>query len=78
MVWYLNEARFEGLSPKLQVTYLGPYLITKKLNDLVFKIQVSKFGHTCVVHHDNLRRFEGKACPKWIDTCKALLCHQNI
>ena len=70
VVWYLNEARIKGLSPKLQATYLGQYLITQKLNDLVFKIQVSKFGHTRVVHHNKLKRFEGKAYPKWIDACK--------
>ena len=73
VVWYLNEARIEGLSPKLQPTYLGPYLIIEKLNDLVFKIQVAKSGRSRIVHHNKLKRFEGHTYPKWIGACKVSL-----
>ena len=76
VVWYLNEARIEGLSPKLQTTYLGPYLIAEKFNDSIFQIQVSKSRRTRVVHHNKLKPFEGHANPKWISTAKTKT-HQN-
>ena len=31
-VWYLSETRKEGICPKLQPTYLGPLVITRKFN----------------------------------------------
>ena len=71
VVWYLNEVQNEGISPKLQPTYLGPCLIVRKLNDLIFEIQLSRNGKTRVVHHNKLKPFEGEAYPKWIDVCKA-------
>ena len=71
VVWYLNEVRIEGISPKLQPTYLGPCLILRKLNDLIFEIQLSRYGKTRAAHHYKLKPFEGEAYPKWIDVCKA-------
>lgn len=37
-VWYLSETRKEGICPKLQPTYLGPLVITRKFNGLIFNI----------------------------------------
>ena len=73
IVWYLNEARLEGLSPKLQPAYLSPCLIVEKLNDLIFEIQLDKRKNKRVVHHNKLKPFEGQAFPKWIVAAKEML-----
>lgn len=43
-VWYLNENRKVGDCPKLQPLYMGPCLITKKINDLNYEIQMDGMG----------------------------------
>jgi transposase InsO family protein len=35
-VWYLHEQRKDGVCPKLQPQYIGPCVILKKYNDLVY------------------------------------------
>jgi hypothetical protein len=43
-VWYLNEIRKEGICPKLQPSYIGPCVVTKKLSDLNYEIQIDSKG----------------------------------
>ena len=38
-VWLHNPLRKKGLSPKLQRPWQGPYIVTKQINDLVYRIQ---------------------------------------
>ena len=66
VVWYLNDARMEGVSPKLQPAYLGPCLIIRRFNDLIYEIQLARNGKSRVAHHNKLKPFEGKSYPKWI------------
>ncbi len=40
-VWLHNPAKRKGLSPKLQCRWEGPYLITHKLSDILYRIQRS-------------------------------------
>ena len=65
-VWYLNESRTEGISPKLQPSYLGPCLITNKLNDINYVIQVDGKGTRKVVNHNKLKPYNGTIYPKWM------------
>ena len=38
-IWFHNPQRKQGLTPKLQRSWQGPYIIiTKKINDLVYRI----------------------------------------
>ena len=39
-VWLHNPQRKKGLTPKLQRPWQGPYIITKRINDLVYRIQL--------------------------------------
>ncbi len=39
-VWLHNPQRKKGISPKLSRPWQGPYIVTKKINDLVFQIQL--------------------------------------
>jgi hypothetical protein len=40
-VWMHNPQRKKGLTPKLIRPWKGPFVITKKINDLAFRIQQS-------------------------------------
>ena len=40
-VWIHNEIRKRGRSPKLEFKWHGPYLVTGKLSDVVYRIQQS-------------------------------------
>lgn len=66
-MWYLNETRKEGVSPKLQNLYLGPCLVTKKFNDINFQIQLDEKGTSKIVNHDKLKPYRGDNCPKWMN-----------
>ena len=65
-VWYLNENRKEGVCQKLQPLYLGPCVVTKKLSDLNYEIQLDRNGTRKVVNHDKLKPYLGKEAPKWV------------
>ena len=43
-VWYLNDIRKEGLCAKLQPSCIGTYVVTKKLSDLNYEIQIDSKG----------------------------------
>jgi hypothetical protein len=49
-VWYLNEIRKEGICPKLQLSYIGPCVVTKKLSDLSYEIQIDSKGSRKIVN----------------------------
>ena len=64
-VWLFNNSRKKGLTPKLQCRWLGPFLIIKKLSDVVFRIQQSPRGKPKVVHFDRLKPYEGDPLKPW-------------
>jgi transposase InsO family protein len=65
LVWYLAEIRKEGISPKLQCPYQGPYVVVKKLGDLDYTIQLNAKGTQRVVHHNKLKPYEGDQKVNW-------------
>lgn len=64
-VWYLHERRLPGVSPKLQPIYVL-CVVLKRLNDVNYLIKLEE-GGSRVVHHDKLKKYEGKNRPKWVD-----------
>jgi hypothetical protein len=66
LVWYLNERRVEGVCPKLQASYEGPYLVVKRYNDQDYRIQMDSQGKQRVTHHDKLKPYRGENPPKWV------------
>ena len=65
LVWYLNEARREGMSPKLQPTYTGPHLILNNYNNLDYLMQKANNTKPVTIHHNKLKPYEGKTSLKW-------------
>ncbi|KAJ8914866.1 hypothetical protein NQ315_014879 [Exocentrus adspersus] len=64
-VWLYQPQRKKGLSPKLQRPWEGHYLIVKKINDLVYRIQMSPKTKPKVVHVERLSLYRGKDPPTW-------------
>ena len=65
-VWLHNEVRKKGQCPKLQFKWDGPFIVTKKLSDVVFRIQKSPQSKPKVVHYDRLKPYEGKELQSWL------------
>ena len=64
-VWYKNEERKEGVCPKLQPLYKGPYVVTIKYNSLDYGVKLGKKGREVVLHHNQLKPYEGSNPPRW-------------
>lgn len=56
-VWFYNPRREVGKAPKLQSPWEGPWIIEKKLSDVVFCIRKSPRHKNKVVHIDRLASF---------------------
>lgn len=64
-VWLHNPQRKKGVSPKLSRPWQGPYVVTKKINDLVYRIQVGPGSKPKVVHRNRLWKYSGRDSPTW-------------
>ena len=64
-VWLHNPLRKKGLSPKLQRPWQGPYIVTKRINDLVYRIQQGPKAKPKVVHRNRLWCYSGENVPTW-------------
>lgn len=65
LVWYLKETTQEGVCPKLQDIYMGPYVILQKYSTTDYLIQKDESGRQTVVHHDKLKIYQGTSRPTW-------------
>ena len=59
-VWLYRPWRKKGLSPKLSKNWVGPYIIVKRINDLVYRIQLTDRCKPMVVHRNHLRKYVGE------------------
>ena len=67
-VGYLNEICKEVICPKLQPSYIRPCVVTNKLNDLNYEIQIIGKGSRKIVNHDKLKPYRNTSISysKWI------------
>ena len=64
-VWLYNPQRKKGVSPKLSQPWQGPYVVTKRINDLVYRIRLGPRQKPKVVHRNRLWAYSGKHPPTW-------------
>ena len=65
-VWLHNPQRKKGLSPKLQRPWQGPYLVLKRINDVIYRIQLGPSIRPKVVHSNRLWKYRGADPPGWL------------
>lgn len=58
-VWLYNPKKKKGLSPKLQSDWDGPYLVLRRINDVVYRIRRIGKKKSKVVHSDRLAKYYG-------------------
>ena len=56
---WLYEPKSKRGSKKLIKPWTGPYVILKKINDVIFKIQKNPKSNAKIVHHDRLMKYLG-------------------
>ena len=73
LAWCLMETRKVGVAPKLEKAYDGPFLVTRKISETNFKIQLDSQGKEKLVHHNKLKPYEGDNPPRWAVRAKRRL-----
>ena len=64
LVYKLDSAKKVGQSPKLQQVWKGPFLVTKVLSPILFRVCDRKKSY--VLHHDRLKPCEDRDIPLWL------------
>ena len=54
-------------SSKIQRPWKGPYVITEKLNDILYKMQESPRGNPKIVNYDRLKLYQDENKPTWFE-----------
>ena len=72
-VWLYTPTKKKGISPKLQKVWKGPFVITDKLSDLVYRIQLTARSKPMIVHRDRLYRYYGRDPPTWFQVKETMI-----
>ena len=64
-VWHAIPKHQIGKNSKLDKKWVGPYLVCRKISDVVYKIKTGPKSKPKAVHHNSLRPYEGEYKPKW-------------
>ena len=67
-VWLFNPQRKKGVTPKLMRNWKGPYTVVKRINDVVYRIQLGPRTKPKVVHRNRLWEYSGESPPTWLQT----------
>lgn len=60
LVWRNQKINALGRKQKISRNWNGPWIITKKLSSILYKIQHKKSLSSIVLHADNLKPYRGK------------------
>ncbi len=63
--WLYRPYRKKGVSPKLQSKWDKVYVVTQKLDDVLYRVQKGRTGRSQVVHIQRLMLYEGPDQPTW-------------
>lgn len=77
-VWYYNPQRKVGICPKLQRPWKGPFTVTKKLNDVLYRIQFNQRSKAKIVHHDRLKIYNSRHKPTWFNMTEVKTSLKNF
>ena len=64
-VWLYDTSKRLGVCSKLTCKWKGPYVITKKIDDITFVVKRSQKQKGKVYHVDRLLPYKGRNPPRW-------------
>lgn len=64
-VWLYQPTRKPGVCSKLIPKWKGPFLVTKRIDDLTYLVQKSQSQKSKAYHIDHLMEYRGNNKPKW-------------
>ena len=64
-VWFHNPKPKKGLHRKLQSDWCGTFIITHRLNDIIYRIQETQRSKSKEVHHNKLKLYTDENVPTW-------------
>ena len=65
LLYFYDPMRKVGLNPKLQRPWKGLFKVMTKKSDILYQIQQSPRHKPRVVHHDKLRKYNGRNIFTW-------------
>ena len=65
LVWYATQKGQLHLTPKLRRTFEGPYVVLKRVNDLLYLVQFNRNGDQKVINHNKLKPYRGEKTLSW-------------
>ena len=68
LVAVLQSARKRGRNPKLDATWLGPYVVQEVINPVLYRLAEQRRTH--VLHHDRLKPYRGLHIPHWVEKAR--------
>ena len=67
IVYLLDSSKVIGKSPKLKrEVWKGPFVVVRKINDILYQIKGHPKTKCKIVHHDRIRRFKCNSIPQWV------------
>ena len=72
LLWLHDPTRKIGVGHKLINKWKGPYLLTRKLDDLVYLVKKSPRQPVRAYHLDRLLPYRGKNIPQWVVKMKKM------
>ncbi|WAQ99025.1 hypothetical protein MAR_023398, partial [Mya arenaria] len=73
-VWVHDTSRRPGVCTKLSVNWKGPFIVTKKIDDLVYLVKGSATSPAKSIHIDRLTAYKCSSLPAWLVTMKSSVC----
>ena len=65
-VWLYSPQKKKGICTKLVWHFDGPYLVVKRMSDVLYRIHKGSKTKPKVVHHDRLKAYRGPNVPDWL------------
>ena len=75
LVWTVNKSRKKGRCPKMQMRWLGPLVVLKRLNDVTYQVKMNE-RDLKIIHYDLLKPFVGRDVPAWAKAAQSRASRQ--
>ena len=71
----MNWTHRKEISPKMQAKWLGPCVVTEKINDMTYKLQMVRDA-TVILHFDLLKPYYAEEVPPLVVQVRTCLVEQ--